>query len=277
MNDLEITPDRKMIAAAGYQRIRMYDLASTNLNPIVNYDGVQRNITAVGFQEDGKWMFTGGEDNSARIWDLRSRNLQCQRIFQVSTPVNTVCLHPNQVEMFVGDQNGVIHIWDLRTDNNEQLIPEADASIQSIDIDREGTCMAAVNNKGSCYFWSLSRCSGEMVGTQLTLRPKVNAHQRYALKCQFSPDSTLLATTSGDGTAKIWRTSDQTELMELKDKNQRWVWDCSFSEDSQYIITASSDNVARLWNVNTGDVVREYVGHQKAVTCVAFRDIVNVD
>lgn len=49
----------------------MYDLASTNLNPIVNYDGVQRNITAVGFQEDGKWMFTGGEDNSARIWDLR--------------------------------------------------------------------------------------------------------------------------------------------------------------------------------------------------------------
>ena len=38
---------------------------------VVNYDGVSKNVTAVGFHEDGKWMFTGGEDSSARIWDLR--------------------------------------------------------------------------------------------------------------------------------------------------------------------------------------------------------------
>ena len=37
----------------------------------MNYDGVSKNVTAVGFHEDGKWMFTGGEDCSARIWDLR--------------------------------------------------------------------------------------------------------------------------------------------------------------------------------------------------------------
>lgn len=277
VNDIEITPDRKMIAVAGYQHIRMFDLTSNNPNPIINYDGIPKNVSVVGFQDEGKWMFTGGEDNSARIWDLRSRNLQCQRIFQVSTPVNTVCLHPNQVEMFIGDQNGVIHIWDLRTDNNEQLIPEQDSSLQCISIDSEGTCMAAVTNKGNCYLWALSKCNQETIGTQLTSRAKVSAHQKYSLKCRFSPDSTLLATTSGDGTAKIWRTIDQTQLMELKDKNQRWVWDCSFSEDSQYIITASSDNMARLWNVNTGEVVREYVGHQKAVTCLAFKDIVNSD
>lgn len=28
----------------------------------------------------------------------RSRNLQCQRIFQVNAPINCVCLHPNQVK-----------------------------------------------------------------------------------------------------------------------------------------------------------------------------------
>ena len=32
---------------------------------------MSKNVTAVGFHEDGKWMFTGGEDCSARIWDLR--------------------------------------------------------------------------------------------------------------------------------------------------------------------------------------------------------------
>lgn len=103
----------------------MYDLNSNNPNPVINYDGVSKNITSVGFHEDGRWMYTGGEDCMARIWDLRyykgsllrwntfplwsakltliptapprSRNLQCQRIFQVNAPINCVCLHPNQV------------------------------------------------------------------------------------------------------------------------------------------------------------------------------------
>ena len=37
----------------------------------MSYDGVSKNVTAVGFHEDDKWMFTGGEDCSARIWELR--------------------------------------------------------------------------------------------------------------------------------------------------------------------------------------------------------------
>ena len=53
----------------------MYDLNSTNPNPVINYDGISKNVTAVGFHEDGKWMYTGGEDNCALIWDLRYRSL----------------------------------------------------------------------------------------------------------------------------------------------------------------------------------------------------------
>ena len=46
----------------------------------------------------------GGEDGCVRIWDLRMRNLQCQRIYQAQSPVNSVVLHPNQQEILVGDQ-----------------------------------------------------------------------------------------------------------------------------------------------------------------------------
>lgn len=271
VNALEITPDKQLIAAAGYQHIRMYDLNSNNPKPVVNYDGISKNVTAVGFHEEGKWMYTGGEDNSARIWDLRSRNLQCQRIFQVNAPVNCICLHPNQGELFIGDQSGSIHIWDLKTDKNEHLIPDADASIQSISIDPMGTMMAAVTNKGQCHIWTLTGGRQEEP-TQLHQKADFSVSNRYALKCLFSPDSTLLATTLADNSAKIWKTADLTLHTELKENSQRWVWDCAFSGDSQYIITASSDNMARLWSVDTGEVKKEYSGHQKAVVCLAFRD-----
>lgn len=313
VNDMEIAPNRQWLAAAGFQHIRMYDILSNNPNPVVNYEGVTKNVTAVGFQEEGRWMFTGSEDNSARIWDLRTRNLQWQTMFQTNAPVNCVCLHPNQTEMYVGDQGGVIYLWDLRADHSEQQLKkpffkavENDVSIQSIDIDAEGTTMAAVDNKGNCHLFTLSPGGGENLNTQPSRKVKIPAHKTYALKCKFSPDSTLLATTSADCTAKLWKTADllfcleqndpctpvspstppgcnlissrdyKTEqptcAVELKDSNQRWVWDVAFSADSQYIITASSDNLARLWSISTGEVKREYSGHSKALTSLAFKD-----
>jgi len=36
--------------------------------------------------------------------------------------------------------------------------------------------------------------------------------------------------------------------------------------------TAFSNNMARLWSVDTGELKKEYSGHQKAVVCLAFGD-----
>ncbi|NXS70161.1 LST8 protein, partial [Pandion haliaetus] len=217
---------------------------------------------------------------ASSLFCCRSRNLQCQRIFQVNAPINCVCLHPNQAELIVGDQSGAIHIWDLKTDHNEQLIPEPEVSVNSVHIDPDASYMAAVNSSGNCYVWNLTGGIGEEV-TQLIPKTKIPAHNRYALQCKFSPDSTLLATCSADQTCKIWRTSNFSLMTELSIKSNNpgetsrgWMWDCAFSGDSQYIVTASSDNLARLWCVETGEIKREYSGHQKAVVCLAFNDSV---
>jgi len=55
--------------------------------------------------------------------------------------------------------------------------------------------MAAINNKGNCYVWSLSAGSKPAEGedgptpTQLRPRSRLLAHKRYGLKCKFSPDA----------------------------------------------------------------------------------------
>ena len=73
----------------------------------MNYDGVSKNVTAVGFHEDGKWMFTGGEDCSARIWDLRygislsdltficsvGNNLAASKLSKIETCIHSSCYH----------------------------------------------------------------------------------------------------------------------------------------------------------------------------------------
>lgn len=85
----------------------------------------------------------------------------------------------------------------------------------------------------------------------------------------------LLATSSADGTAKIWRTVDFSlisECKETKPGGSKWIWDLAFTCDSEYLLTASSDNAARLWAVKTGEIKRDFIGHQKPVVCLAFSD-----
>lgn len=44
-----MTPDKQMLVAGGYQHIRLYDMVANT--PVVNFEGVAKNITRVGFQE----------------------------------------------------------------------------------------------------------------------------------------------------------------------------------------------------------------------------------
>lgn len=186
VNALDITPDKSMLVACGYQHIRLYDMQTNN--PIVNFDGISKNVTRVGFQEDGKWMYTGGEDSRVRIWDMSSQSPTCKRIFDCLHPINGVCLHPNQVELAIGTQGGGVYLWDINSEAHEQLIPEVDASIQDIAISPDGQYMAAVNNKGNCYIWSFLYSSDSQLSSPQP-KLKIEAHKRYALRCKFSPDS----------------------------------------------------------------------------------------
>uniref|UniRef100_A0A182K5H6 Target of rapamycin complex subunit lst8 n=1 Tax=Anopheles christyi TaxID=43041 RepID=A0A182K5H6_9DIPT len=273
VNALDISPKRNMLAACGYQHIRLYDLNSNY--PIVNFEGVTKNVTSVGFQEDGKWMFTGGEDGKVRIWDMSSPSPSCKRIFDCQSPVNAVCLLPNQVELLMAHQGGGIYLWDVKSDQHDHLLPEVECSILDVAVSPNGAYMAAINNKGSCFIWTLTSWSGSPgQETQLTrseAKLKIQAHEKYGLRCKFSPDSNYLVTCSGDGTARVYRTDTWTLHAELRIE-RFWMWDAAFNNDSKYLFTASSDSLARLWRIDTKTVEREYTGHLKAVTALAFRD-----
>ena len=68
VNKLEITPDKRHIAAAGNPSLRLFDIETGSAT---SYDGHTNNVTAVGFHRDGKWIFTGSEDGTIKIVRLR--------------------------------------------------------------------------------------------------------------------------------------------------------------------------------------------------------------
>mmetsp|Transcript_32623 Transcript_32623/g.45270 ORF Transcript_32623/g.45270 Transcript_32623/m.45270 type:complete len:316 (+) Transcript_32623:173-1120(+) len=268
VNKLEITPDKQYLAAAGNPHIRLFEVATNNPQPVLSFDGHSGNVTAVGFEKDSKWLFSGSEDGTVKLWDVRAQG--CQREYESRAAVNSVVLLPNQEELLSADQNGNIRVWDLTANACScELVPEVGTAVRSLSASADGSLVVAANNNGTCYVWRLQR--GARLTTHFEPFHKLQAHNSYILKCLISPDGRYLVTTSSDSTVKLWNMDGFTLERTLKG-HQRWVWDCVFSVDAAFLVTASSDATARLWEVSSGEIIRVYTGHHKAAVCCALND-----
>ncbi|KAL5345984.1 hypothetical protein V498_00145 [Pseudogymnoascus sp. VKM F-4517 (FW-2822)] len=284
VNRLCISPDKRFLAAAGHHSVKLYDIKSTNPNPILTFEGHTGNITGVAFHCEGKWMVTSSEDGTVKIWETRTGTVQ--RSYNHNSPVNDVVIHPNQGEIISCDHGGSVRIWDLAENScSHQLIPEEDVSVSSVTVASDGSTLCAGNNSGNIFVWHL-----EQYREKTTLVPITHfkAHGQYITRVLLSPDVKHLATCSADHTAKIWEVKDLDKMIPTPGSeppspvpfklestltgHQRWVWDCAFSADSAYLVTACSDHYARLWELQTEAIIRQYNGHHRGAVCVALND-----
>ena len=134
VNCLSISYDKCLVAVGGNPQIQLFDVNSTVDTPVLTFDGHTGNVTSVGFQKEMKWLYSSSEDNSVKIWDIRTPS--CIRTMDCFHPVNTLSLHPNQSELISGDQSGAIKVWNLASSVNshDEYIPLADVPIRSLSI-----------------------------------------------------------------------------------------------------------------------------------------------
>ncbi|KAF3014048.1 TOR complex subunit lst8 [Neopestalotiopsis sp. 37M] len=224
VNRLCISPDKRFLAAAGHHTVKLYDIKSTNPNPLLTFEGHTGNITGVAFHCEGKWMVTSSEDGTVKIWETRSGTIQ--RSYNHGSPVNDVVIHPNQGEIISCDRSGSVRIWDLAENNcSHQLIPEEDVSVSSVTVASDGSLLCAANNavglassknyfprialnkvsQGNVFVWALIQ---NYEHTSLLPVTHFSAHKEYITRILLSPDVKKLATCSADHTAKIWEVID---------------------------------------------------------------------
>jgi G protein beta subunit-like protein len=53
--------------------VRIYEIQTSHPNPIATFDAHTGNVTGLGFQNECRWMATGSEDGTIKIWDMRYR------------------------------------------------------------------------------------------------------------------------------------------------------------------------------------------------------------
>ena len=86
---------------------------------------------------------------------------------------------------------------------------------------------------------------------------------------RFSPDDSLMFSTTGMGINSVWDVEAEKEKHRLS--HQGVVWDALFSPDGSYLVTASQDRTAVVCDPSTADKLHT-LNHQDAVYCVDISD-----
>ncbi|MFN8371697.1 MAG: LpqB family beta-propeller domain-containing protein [Anaerolineae bacterium] len=106
-----------------------------------------------------------------------------------------------------------------------------------------------------------------------------NGHDSRVTSVQYSPDGTRAISGSRGNTLILWNVASGQIIREFPqddpntaavEGHRDWVWDVAFSPDGTRVLSASADGTLILWNVETGEIVQQFVGHSASVRCVAF-------
>jgi WD40 repeat protein len=90
--------------------------------------------------------------------------------------------------------------------------------------------------------WDADTCTDLLV---------IRAHQEEVIDIAWSPDGSHLATSSADGTIRVWDASGGEELLAFGGLDEDvHVSSVAWSPDSTRILTTSTDCRARIWDAD---------------------------
>jgi WD40 repeat protein len=116
---------------------------------------------------------------------------------------------------------------------------------------------------------TIEAASSLYTATALPIWRRLPGRTGPVLSVAFSLDGRILATGSGDGTARLWDSATGRPRATLTSHTDA-VTSVAFSPDGRTLATGSGDGTARLWDTATGRPRAILTSHTDAVRLVAF-------
>ena len=271
------------------------------LYTIHTFAGHTGGIRSIAVSNDGKFLASGGEDYTIRIWETQTGNL-VRTLEGHQDWVNDLAFSPDGKYLVSGSFDGTGKIWDVASGEIHAPLSGNPGTIFAVAFSPDGKYVVTGSNDNTAKLWDAQ--TGQEVRT-------FTGHGGVVRDVTFSADGDHLLTGSDDKTAKIWDVKTGT-LVDTFEGSQEDIysvafspdgkqivtggrsmnvdlWDLeahekqlnlkghrntinsvAFSHDGHYILTGSYDGKAILWSALTGEILRTFSGHSDSVTSVAF-------
>ncbi|MEO9967863.1 MAG: High-affnity carbon uptake protein Hat/HatR [Reichenbachiella sp.] len=251
---VDLSPQEKWVAVGtDDDRILLYDLKKKGSDPkeLTGHSGVVFDLV---FLNENEGFISSSGDKVIRKNDFNS-NIEIAR---VASRVHALALSPDGRYLAGGSQSGNVYLWDLDNENEEKSIYiKGGSAVHAISFNHDGSIIAIGDQEGDVILWDLNESK--------KLRT-LTGHATKITDLEFSNDNSLLASTSFDGTARIWVMKHLNDLPIVLDDHgtgsgsKRWVWSAAFSPDGSTLMTGAGDGIIRYWPTHPDEMAENICG-----------------
>lgn len=211
-------------------------------------------VYSVAFDKSGNFFVSGSSDETAKLWCMSTPNRKPICVATLTghlNAVSSVSFHPgpgDRCTIATGSHDNGVRLWSFSKDGARAACEVA------CEAAREAACEAA--------------CEAILQG-----------HTSHIQSVTFHKDGTLLASTSKDGTAKIWLLSDDRKratCMSTLRGHSCGISSGAFHPTEPVFVTSSWDNTIKFWrfskNSEEAVCVETLTKNRDHVLSVAFNE-----
>ncbi|CAO1616831.1 unnamed protein product [Sympodiomycopsis kandeliae] len=226
-------------------------------------------------------FLTTSGDNTARIWDVTSEQplhaLQGHRNW-----VLTAAWDPLERRCATGDMDGVIWLWDAidRTAHGRQgWGSKSGKQVEEEEAERRRQEGEVQGSEDSPAKMKMKASEKRALRHTAPSGHALKGHTKWITSLAFEPahlnsTSPRLASSSKDGTVRVWNTSTRTLAFTLGSHSSsvnvvRWGGE-SGSGGGGVLYTAANDRTVKIWDGSNGRLIRSLDAHSHWVNTLAL-------
>jgi WD40 repeat protein/class 3 adenylate cyclase len=256
VTDLAFSPDgTRLFSGSTDGTVNIWDISSGgSIEPVI-YPHTEV-VNGVAFDPLGNLLATASFDGTTKIWRSASGEL-LHTLSGHSGWARGLDFSPDGLLLATGGDDGAVKLWEVST-GRELATLQAHVhqesgfykGVMGLAFSPDGQHLATTGTDGAARVWDVaSLLDGDLsIGEELLSLEGHNPDE-WITDVAYSPDGSVLATSSHDDKIIVWEAATGQPLWVISDNPPRDYWRVTFSPDGHRLAAGDWMGMATIWDL----------------------------